>query len=172
MRPDESFIHQPVRSIQTMLRVLSERDAQYQSIIPDGIYGPATVSAVSNFQRIHGLPVTGITDQFTLETIAAAYEPALIHVTEAQPLEIILNPNEVIRRGDSSPYLYSAQAVLTVLSEAYSSIGKPAQTGILDESTADALSSFQSLSGLPMTGELDKITWKQLALHFPLAANR
>lgn len=172
MRPDESFIHQPVRSIQTMLRVLSERDAQYQSIIPDGIYGPATVSAVSNFQRIHGLPVTGITDQFTWETIAAAYEPALIHVSEAQPLEIILNPNEVIRRGDSSPYLYIAQAVLTVLSEAYSSIGKPAQTGILDECTADALSSFQSLSGLPMTGELDKITWKQLALHFPLAANR
>ena len=33
------------------------------------------------------------------------------------------------------------------------------------------LATFQSLSGLPMTGELDKITWKQLALHFPLAAN-
>lgn len=171
MRPPESFIQQPIRSLQTMLRVLSERDGAYQSIIPDGIYGQSTVSAVSNFQRIHGLPVTGVTDQDTWERIVAAYEPALIHVIEAQPLEIILNPSEVLRRGTESPYLYVAQALLLVLSQVYASVAQPSQTGILDEATADALSSFQALSGLPMTGELDKVTWKQLALHFPLAAN-
>ena len=171
MRPPESFIQQPIRSLQTMLRVLSERDDAYQSIIPDGIYGQSTISAVSNFQRIHGLPVTGVTDQATWERIVAEYEPALIHVTQAQPLEIILNPNEVLRRGDESPYLYIAQALLLVLSQTYASIAGPTQTGILDEATADALASFQALSGLPMTGELDKITWNHLALHFPLAAN-
>lgn len=171
MRPDESFIQQPIRSLQTMLRVLSERDERYSSIIPDGIYGQSTVSAVSNFQRIHGLPVTGVTDQDTWEAIVAAYEPALIHVVEAQPLEIILNPNEVLRRGDESPYLLVAQALLLTLSNVYGSVGRPSQTGILDDITADSLASFQALSGLPMTGELDKITWQQLALHFPLAAN-
>lgn len=171
MRPDESFIQQPIRSLQTMLRVLSERDDRYSSIIPDGIYGQSTVSAVSNFQRLHGLPVSGVTDQRTWEAIVAEFEPALIHVTEAQPVEIILNPNEVLRRGDESPYLLVAQALLWVLSEVYGSIGRPSQSGVLDEITADSLSSFQSLSGLPMTGELDKITWQQLALHFPLAAN-
>lgn len=171
MRPDESFIQQPIRSLQTMLRVLSEHDDRYSSIIPDGIYGQSTVSAVSNFQRIHGLPVTGVTDQDTWEMIVAAYEPALIHVVEAQPLEIILNPNEVLRRGDESPYLLVAQALLLTLSNVYASVARPSQTGILDDITADSLASFQSLSGLPMTGELDKITWQQLALHFPLAAN-
>ena len=171
MRPPESFIQQPIRSLQTMLRVLSERDDAYLSIIPDGIYGPATVSAVSVFQRIHGLPVTGITDQITWDRIVAEYEPALTYVAEAQPLEITLNPNEVLRRGDKSPYLYVAQALLLVLSQTYASIPEPSQTGILDEATSDALASFQGLSGLPMTGELDKITWKQLALHFPLAAD-
>ena len=35
-----------------------------------------------------------------------------------------------------------------------------------------SIEAFQSLSGLPQTGELDKITWKQLALHYPLAANK
>ena len=172
MRPEESFLQQPVRSLQSMLRVLSERDSRYQSVIPDGNYGPSTVSAVSAFQRAHGLPVTGVTDQQTWDAIVAVYEPALIHLDAAQPVEIILNPNEVLRKGDRSPYLYVAQALLLVLSETYGSIGRPSQNGILDENTADALSSFQSLSGLPMTGELDKITWKQLALHFPLAANR
>ena len=171
MRPAESFIQQPVRSLQTMLRVLSEQDDRYLAIIPDGIYGQSTVAAVSNFQQIHGLPVTGITDQDTWEEIVREYEPALILVGEAQPVEIILNPNEVLRRGDKSPYLRVAQALLFVLAETYGSIGRPGQNGILDDATADSIASFQALSGLPMTGELDKITWRNLAFHFPLAAN-
>ena len=170
MRPNESFIGQPVRSLQTMLRVLAERDDRYTPIIPDGVYSTQTMGAVSNFQRIHGLPVTGITDQITWETIVAEYEPALTHVDEAQVVEIILNPNEVIRQGQSSPYLYVAQAMLLLLSQIYG-IGMPSQSGILDAPTADSLASFQSLNHLPMTGELDKVTWKHLALHFPLAAN-
>lgn len=171
MRPLESFIGQPVRSLQTMLRVLAEHDDGYQAVIPDGIYGPQTVSAVSTFQRRHGLPVTGVTDQATWEAIVSRYEPALIHVDQAQPVEIILNPNEALRRGDKSPYLLVAQALLKALSDTYYSVAAPSLTGMLDEITADSIASFQSLSGLPMTGELDKITWKHLALHFPLAAN-
>lgn len=172
MRPGESFVGQPVRSLQTMLRVLAEHDNRYISVIPDGVYSTQTMAAVSNFQRNHGIPVTGVTNQTTWDALVAEYEPALIQVTEAQPLDIILNPNEVLRRGDESPYLYIAQAILTVLAEVYASVGYPSQNGILDDQTADSLSSFQALSGLPMTGALDKITWKHLALHFPLAANK
>lgn len=172
MRPGESFVGQPVRSLQTMLRVLAEHDNRYNSVIPDGIYGPQTVAAVSVFQRNHGIPVTGVTDQATWDAVAAEYEPALIQVIETQPLDIILNPNEILRRGDRSPYLYVAQALLLVLSQVYASVGTPSQSGILDAPTADSLASFQALSGLPMTGNLDKITWKHLALQFPLAANK
>jgi peptidoglycan hydrolase-like protein with peptidoglycan-binding domain len=171
MRPNESFVGQPIRSLQTMLRVLAEHDSRHTTVVPDGIYGPTTLAAVSNFQRLHGLPVTGVTDQDTWDAIVAEYEPALIFVDQATPVEIILNPNEVLQKGTQSPYLYVAQALLTVLAEVYSSIGTPAFTGILDEATADALATFQALSGLPVTGDLDKITWKHLALHFPLAAN-
>ena len=39
MRPDSSFVEQPVRSLQTMLRVIAMDDSRYQNIIPDGIYG-------------------------------------------------------------------------------------------------------------------------------------
>ena len=171
MRPDESFIQQPIRSLQTMLRVLSERDRNHPTVIPDGIYGQTTTNAVSAFQRIHGLPVTGVTDQDTWDRIVAEYDTALIHVDEAQPVELILNPNKVFRRGDDSPYIYVVQALLTVLSEVYASIPRPQSTGILDDRTANSLAFFQELSGLPMTGNLDKVTWKHLALHFPLAAN-
>jgi peptidoglycan hydrolase-like protein with peptidoglycan-binding domain len=155
-----------------MLRVLAEDDPKHPPLIPDGIYGPETAVAVSGFQRLHGLPVTGVTDQATWEAIVSVYEPASIRIGPAQPLEIILEPGQVIRRGESQPNVYILQAVLIVLSEIYKSITPPGMNGILDEATAAALEAFQTLSGLPRTGELDKVTWKQLALHYPLAANR
>ena len=78
MRPGESFVGQPVRSLQTMLRVVAQTEDAQPSLIPDGIYGPQTTAAVSAFQRNRGLPATGVTDQATWDAIVAAYEPALI----------------------------------------------------------------------------------------------
>ena len=170
MKPEASFLNQPIRSLQTMLRVLAEQDPRHETLIPDGIYGPETRSAVSKFQRIHGLPVTGVTDQQTWEQIVAEYEPALIQIAEAQMLDVILEPNQVIRKGERHPHIYIVQAILAVLQDTYESIGPVDHNGLLDEATASAIAAFQGLSGLPMTGNLDKITWKALALHYPQAA--
>ena len=171
MRPVESFVGQPIRSLQTMLRVIAENARRHETIVPDGIYGPETISAVSAFQRLRGLQVTGITDQPTWEAIVAPYRPALINIDEAQPIEVILNPNQIIRRGERHPVIYLTQGILAVLSEVHQSIAAPGMNGILDTATADSLSSFQQLHSLPMAGELDKQTWKLLALQFPLAQN-
>lgn len=171
MRPRESFVGQPVRSLQTMLRVIAEDDPSHPSVIPDGIYGSETMTAVSAFQRKHGLPVTGVTNQQTWEAVVAAYNPAYINITEAQPLDVILNPGQVIRKGERHPHIYLVQSMLLVLSEVYASVGIPSHTGILDDPTAESIESFQALSGLPMTGNLDKQTWKHLVLQYPLAAN-
>ena len=172
MRPPESFIGQPIRSLQTMLRVIAEDDDRHTPIVPDGIYGPETMAAVSNFQRIHGLPITGVADQTTWETVVSIYEPALIRQDAAHPLQILLNAGQVIRKGERNPNLYLVQSILIVLSEQYSSITPPNVNGILDDSTQNALAIFQELSHLPVTGNLDKATWKHLALQYPLAANR
>ena len=169
MRPPESFVGQPVRSLQTMLRIIAENDDLQPSVIPDGIYGPQTVTAVSTFQRRNGLPITGVTDEETWDRIVAAYEPAWIAVGPVQPLEIILEPRQVIRQGERNPNIYLVQAMLIVLAESYQSITAPAVTGILDIPTANALSQFQVLTLLPATGELDRETWKNLALQYPMA---
>lgn len=169
MRPKESFVGQPVRSLQTMLRVIAESDELQPSVIPDGIYGPQTATAVSTFQRRHALPITGITDQETWDRIVEVYQPALVEVGPVQPLEIILEPRQIIRQGENNPNIYLIQAMLIVLSDAYGSITAPEVTGILDIPTANALSEFQALALLPVTGELDRQTWRQLALHYPMA---
>ena len=87
-------------------------------------------------------------------------------------LFLILNPGQVIRKGERHPHLYLVQGMLTVLSQVYDSVGQPSMNGLLDEPTADSLASFQYLSGLPSTGNLDKTTWKHLVTQYPLAANR
>lgn len=171
MKPGESFVAQPVRSLQTMLRVIAEDDGKSPTVVPDGIYGPNTTAAVSAFQRNHGIPVTGVTDEQTWDAVVGEYEPALIRIGPAQPLQIILQPNEVIRRGDENLNLYIVQAVLAVLSQIYGS-PSPGMTGVLDIPTSDALLVFQQMHALPQTGELDKETWRALALQYPLAYNR
>ena len=170
MRPNESFIAQPIRSLQTMLRVIAESDPLQPSVIPDGIYGQNTASAVSAFQRRKGLPITGVTDSTTWDSLVAEYEAALILVAEAEPIGVIFNPNQVIRQGESHPNVYLAQSMLIVLGEAYESIPRPGITGVLDIPTSTALAQFQTLSDLPSTGELDRNTWRHLARQYPTAS--
>lgn len=171
MRPAESFIEQPVRSLQTMLRIISEYDKSLPIIIPDGIYGQQTINAVSAFQRKYGIPITGITDNDTWDKIVNIYEEAMIQVGKAEPIEIIMDPGKVYRFGEKSPYIYLLQSMLTQLSFDAPTILRPNHSGILDESTVISLKEFQRLADLPQTGELDKITWKHLARHFSLSAH-
>lgn len=171
MRPAESFIEQPVRSLQTMLRVLSENDSALPTVVPDGIYGPTTMHAVTAFQRQNGLPVTGIVDQRTWDAIVQVYEIAIIQVGKAEPIEIVMDPGQVFRRGSSSPYVYLLQSMLTQLSNDHPSITSPGHSGMMDDSTVQSLTDFQKLAGLTENGEFDKLVWKHLVRQFTLNAH-
>ena len=172
MRPMESFVGQPIRSLQTMLRVIAEDDSRHPTVVPDGIYGPTTMNSVTAFQRLNNLPITGITDQNTWDKIVEIYEDALIRVGPAEYIEIIMDPGEIFRIGDSNAYIYLLQSILVQLSKDNPSISPPLHNGVLDNSTSEALAAFQLLAGLPPTGELDKITWKYLVKQFTLSASR
>ena len=171
MRPDSSFVEQPVRSLQTMLRVIALDDGRYQNIIPDGIYGPDTFNAVTAFQRQNNIPITGITDQQTWDAIVAVYEPALVRVGKADNIEILLEPGAVFTLGDSDPHIYLVQAMLAQLADTYTQIPHPAHTGTLDHETVRSLRAFQRFAGLPDNGNADRITWKNLSRQFTLDAH-
>ena len=171
MRPSESFVEQPVRSLQTMLRVLAVDDHRQPTVVPDGIYGPTTTQAVSAFQRRVGIPVTGIADQQTWDLIVKEYEPALIRINKAEPIEVLIEPGQVFCRGDRSPYIYLLQSMLTQLSQDHNRIRPPGHSGMLDDDTSNSLAEFQRLSDLPVTGDFDKITWKHLVHQFTLNAH-
>lgn len=171
MRPTESFISQPIRSLQTMLRVIAEDEKQIPSVIPDGIYGQSTLRAVTEFQRTEGLPLTGITDKNTWDKIRNKYDSSIIKIGPAEPIEIIMEPGQIFKLGDKGPYIYLMQSMLIWLSEDHNSIIAPEHTGTFDTQTAQALSAFQILADLEPTGELDRITWKNLSKQFTLNAH-
>lgn len=171
MRSEEFFVEQPIRSLQTMLQVLAEDDGRLPTVVPDGLYGPSTMQAISAFQRRHGLPITGVTDQQTWETIVRSYEDAVIRVEKAEPIEIIMDAGSVYRLGDQGPYIYLLQSMLIQLATEHPRIRQPEHNGIFDDLTVEAITDFQVLAGLPVTGELDKITWKHLSKQYSLYAH-
>lgn len=171
MRPDSSFVEQPIRSLQTMLRVIALDDGRYMPLIPDGIYGTDTFNAVTAFQRQNDLPITGITDQQTWDTIVAVYEPALSRIGKAEKIEILLEPGAVFVFGDSDPHIYLLQAMLAQLADDHISIPHPSHSGTLDHETMRSLRAFQRISGLTDDGNADRITWKNLSKQFTLSAH-
>lgn len=172
MRPEETFLCQPIRSLQTMLRAIAENDSDYMSVVPDGIYGPDTLNAVTRFQQNNALSATGVTNQETWDAIVEKFNHSMLEQNRAEPLEITMNPNEVMHTGDENANIYLVQAMLQVIGNGYQCLNPPDATGVLDNATALALESFQEMCGLPMTGDLDKTTWKHLALQYPKAADR
>ena len=172
MKPAESFVDQPIRSLQTMLRTIASIEPNQVNVMPDGIYGSPTAAAVRSIQRRQGLNPTGIVDQATHERIVQEYERANVEAQKAQPVQIPLDPGQVLRRGEKHNHIYLAQSMLTVLHLLDSRISAPPHTGVLDLATAEAVAAFQTVAGLPPTGEIDKRTWKDLALYYALAADQ
>lgn len=168
MRPNESFLGQSVRSLQTMLHTIAQQDRRIPDVIPDGIYGPSTMLSVSAFQRKNSLPVNGITDQQTWEQIVRVYDDVRVDIEPAEPIEIIIDPGVVYQQGDAHPHIYLVQSILTVLSEDHNAISAPAHSGVMDDETMKAVMAFQQLAGLKPTGQVDKMTWKHLSRHFTL----
>lgn len=62
-----------VRQLQTQLNRIARNYPAIPTITVDGIYGPATAGAISTFQEVFDLPVTGITDYATWYEVSDIY---------------------------------------------------------------------------------------------------
>lgn len=168
MNPERSFYNQPIRSLQTMLRTIALFSDEYQRIVPDGIYGPETQSAISTFQRNRGLPVTGVTNQQSWDEVVRMYDSATDALSPAQPIDYEIPDEFPFPRGSQSPRLRIAQCMLREIAGQHRCVCPPELTGQMDEIMIQSISEFQRLSGLPVTGKLDKTTWNQLVLQYTL----
>lgn len=149
----------PITDLQEMLRLIDPSS----KLGYDGIYGEETEESIRNYQTQNNLPQTGQVDHDTWRSIRKTYKEQKIFQGPAHPLLLVLQPNQVIRKGSDNLHLYMMQAVLTALRQFYLDVPPFSITGILDEPTSKAVIWFQERAGLPANGEIDKRTWAHLA---------
>ncbi len=152
-------------ALQEYLRELHhDTNGEIPLVNPDGIYGSETVAAVEEFQRRHGLPVTGEVDNETWDAIFAEFGNAVIR--RSKPNGIMPFPSTrgyEVMDGERSDTVMAVQLVLHLLANLYDDIDGSTMGGIYDESTAADIRTFQTRHNLPVTGRVDKLTWNALA---------
>lgn len=164
------FAGRPIRSLQTMLRVLAATDNRYRDLVPDGVYGEQTAAAVSQFQRVNGLPVTAVTDHETWNRIVDAFTRQSPSVLPAAPLSIIWKPKQVIHPGEKNSHLYLIQSMLLAVSRLYPAMPVAQVTGEHDAASVAATNWLQEKSGLPSGGVIDQTTWLYLSKLYRISA--
>ena len=131
---------------------------------PDGIYGDETRAAVEAFRSIHGLPPGDYTDNAAWDAIYREFQAA--QRRRQRPNSIFPFPEEVgytVKRGERSDISAIIQFILRLLANTYDSIEGASPQGAFSETNVSDIMEFQRISGLPITGEVDKTTWNALA---------
>ena len=160
---ETKLIGKPVHSLQTMLRTIGKLDPAIPTVVPDGIYGPATQSAVAAFQRQQGLPCTGIADYATWQAIVRAWRCARCELSPAAPLVLSMPAGFALTEGSRAPAVLLIQAMLHHLHGVYTNLPDCSLSGVCDGETVQAIKTLQHCCGRPESGILTKELWEMLA---------
>ena len=74
-----------------------------------------------------------------------------------------------MKRGDRHNLVMILQIMLDVLKLYYDDFGSVGVCGVYDEATEEAVRVYQEISGMPVTGCVDCVTWNRLAEEFNAA---
>lgn len=173
MPQHQSLEQQAVTELQRYLRQLSYEDERITPPPVDGIFDSVTRQSLSEFQAAAGLPVSGGADRETwdalyrrfLDSIAANSAPLPIAIFPRRPL------GYEIKRGDRSFYVTALQFMLRELSRDYGELLNVTPDGSFGEATAAAVSHFQYVNALPVTGTAGLATWNSIAAAYNLRAD-
>ena len=162
------------QNLQRYLRQLSYDTPGISAPPVDGIFESKTRQSLREFQQSQQLPVTGSADQRTWEALYAAYRSSLAN--NGQPTAIFLYPRKpptaTVGAGEDGFVVAAIQHMLQELELVYREFGQVTPTGIYDAPTEAAVRIFQERSFLPVTGEVDLLTWNSLADRYNVLFNR
>lgn len=164
------YVARPIFSLQTMLRVIARAEGHLPDVIPDGIYGADTATAVRAFQQAYALPVTAEVDEATWNKIVSVFTALAPSVLPAEPLMLRWRPKQTLTPGSRNTHLYLIQAMLLALGQLYSNVPALAITGLHDAASVAAVTWLQTLAGLPASGAIDAATWAVLAKLYALCS--
>lgn len=144
-----------VKQVQSVLKELNFYDGDV-----DGLMGPNTRKAIERYRETVGLPANGDIDQQLVEHLGAATATAGIPrqpvpTPPSAKLSIVPEPRPAPDSGD--PRILKIQAGL----KAFGNDGIEID-GVVGSRTRSAIREFQSLFGLPVTGEPDEELYRKM----------
>lgn len=155
-----------IRELQRMLFAIAQADDRVNAPIPSGVFDQSTANAVSEFQSIYGLPITGEVDGKTHSAISKEY---LKLTLEAMPLEIFPS-NGYIDEASPKITIEVLQSMLALLANQTQNFPKaPDINGLYDEPTKLGVRAAQLLFSLEITGIVDIQTWNLLVKYVNFA---
>lgn len=153
---------QPVRSLQYMLDQLAIHNDNLIRLAVDGMFGERTLEAVMVFQREYHLPVNGVVNLDTWDTIREAYFKTELLYGCPPPLNVLPNGSYTAAEGVESEPMLIVQAMFVSLTKVMTNFTLCQMNSCNDGDTHKNIREVQRLSGLPITGVMDRATWSYL----------
>ena len=153
-----------VALIQYYLNVIAYFGGNIPLFAINGIYDQTTADAVSAFQQLFGLGVSGRVDRATYNKLREVY----LEIVASIPPSIYgdrakLYPGYVLSEGIRSSDVADLQEYLSFIADYYNDVPKLPVTGYFGAQTKDVVERFQRLFGLPVTGTVGAITWYEIS---------
>lgn len=140
--------------------------AYYQSVQPvdiTGYFGEQTEASVKSFQRVFGLPETGVVDRRTWNDLYRAYLGIIESIPLGEGDDIVLYPGIVLKEGMTNEYIRILQNYLSYIHETYPTIPAVNTTGYFGPLTKNSVMAFQRQFGLNPNGLVNANTWNEIA---------
>lgn len=137
------------------------------SPVINNVYDEATVNSVKSYQQTYGLPVTGVLDRVTWDSIFDTYSGLLASLPdEAFVGNTVPYPGTPISQGARGDDVKTVQEYLNAVARVYTEIPQVTADGIFGPATRASVEAFQGLFGLPVTGTVGIETWYELARQY------
>lgn len=156
-----------IRVLQYYLAFLGYFFPELPPIAITGFFNEETRDAVYTFQRLYGLPVTGIVNRETWNRIQELYNSAVSDLPISY--QTVLGapyPGRFLERGDTGEAVTLIQQNLNRIAASDPAIPPVAVTGVYDEATENAVRALQRQSGFEENGIIGPVLWSDILTRF------
>lgn len=153
--------------VQTELNRIGQNYPAIPKIQPvDGVFGQQTEEAVRRFQEIFGLTADGVVGKavwYRLVSLYVGVNRLSELVSEGQRMfGIPFQAPQAVSEGSPRNQVLMVQYFLSILAQFDPLIPFVTLDGIYGPATRQAVRSFQTAQGIPVTGTVDTATWNAL----------
>ncbi len=154
----------PTATVQYYLSIIAYFNGNLQPVPLSGFFDSGTVAAVERFQAFYGLPVTGVVDNATWNTIDRIYTETVAALPDGyQGDNAKLYPGYFLSEGMRGENITDLQTYLNLIGSNIEAVPVVPVTGYFGEQTENAVRIFQQLYGIPVSGAVGPVTWYQIA---------